>query len=346
MQAMIAMSGGVDSSVAALLALEQGYRCIGATLHLHDKNGAADADAVARRLGIPFHAFDAMEQFDRLVKDHFLQCYEQGLTPNPCIRCNRYLKFGHLLDLALGMGCDKLVTGHYARICQESATGRYLLKKAADPAKDQSYFLSCMNQHQLSHSLFPLGELPKTEVRRIAQDNGFLNAKKKDSQDICFVPDGDYMTFLERYSGKQYPAGDFLDQSGTVVGRHRGAVAYTLGQRKGLGLAMGQPVYVCGKNMAENTVTVSTEESLFHRGLLANEWNWISMDAPSAPLRVKAKARSRMQEQDATVYPGENGVCQVIFDEPQRAITPGQTVALYQGDTVVGGGIIIGAFHP
>lgn len=346
MQAMIAMSGGVDSSVAALLTLEQGYPCIGATLHLHGSNGAADAEAVARRLGIPFYTFNATEQFDRLVKDHFLQSYEQGLTPNPCVRCNRHLKFGHLLDIAQTMGCDKLVTGHYARICRESATGRYLLKKAADPAKDQSYFLCCMTQHQLSHSLFPLGELPKTEVRRIAEKNGFLNAGKKDSQDICFVPDGDYMAFLESYSGKQYPAGDFLDQRGAVVGRHRGAVGYTLGQRKGLGLAMGQPVYVCGKNMAENTVTVGTEDALFHRGLLANEWNWISIDSLTAPLRVKAKARSRMQEQDATVYPGENGFCRVIFDEPQRAITPGQTVALYEGDTVIAGGTITEAFHP
>lgn len=346
MQAMIAMSGGVDSSVAALLTMEQGYQCIGATLHLHDKAGAADAEIVARRLGIPFYAFDAMDRFDRLVKVHFVQCYEQGLTPNPCVQCNRYLKFGHLLDIALEMDCDKLVTGHYARICQDPASGRYLLKKAADPAKDQSYFLCCMNQHQLSHTLFPLGELPKTEVRRIAEENGFLNAKKKDSQDICFVPDGDYIAFLEGYSGKQYPAGDFLDQNGAVVGRHRGAVAYTLGQRKGLGLSMGQPVYVCGKNMAENTVTVSTEDALFHRGLLANDWNWISIDTLTAPLRVKAKTRSRMQEQDATVYPDENGFCRVVFDEPQRAITPGQAVVLYDGDTVIAGGTIAEAFHP
>ena len=197
-----------------------------------------------------------------------------------------------------------------------------------------------MNQHQLSHTRFPLGELTKDQVREIAREQGFVNARKRDSQDICFVPDGDYMAFLERYTGKHYPAGDFLNLDGHVVGKHRGAVGYTLGQRKGLGLAMGEPVYVCDKDMAANTVTVGPNEALFHRSLLANDWNWFPFPALTEPIRVKAKTRSRMTEQPATVYPAENGFARVEFDEPQRAITPGQAVVLYDGDLVVGGGTI------
>ena len=341
MRALIAMSGGVDSSVAALLAMDRGLDCIGGTMHLHDTACAADAAAVAQRLGIPFHEFDCREQFRQLVMDYFVRCYEEGGTPNPCIECNRHLKFGLLLERARELGCAYVVTGHYARIEFDEISGRHLLKKAADEGKDQSYFLCRLSQNQLAHTLFPLGGLTKAEVRRIAEENGFINAKKRDSQDICFVPDGDYMTFLEQYTGKHYPAGDFLDENGKVIGHHREAVAYTIGQRKGLGLAMGQPVYVCGKDMAANTVTVGPNDSLFRRELIADDWNWISIPQLSEPLRCKAKARSRMAEQDATVYPLENGQVKVIFDEPQRAITPGQTVALYAGDTVIGGGTIL-----
>ena len=340
MQALIAMSGGVDSSVAALLAMEQGLQCIGGTMHLHDKACAADAASVAQRLGIPFYEFDCMEQFQRQVMDYFVNCYEQGGTPNPCVECNRHLKFGHLLDIAQGLGCDYVVTGHYAQIELDTSTGRYLLKKAADAAKDQSYFLCRLSQDQLAHTLFPLGGLTKTEAREIAEKNGFINAKKRDSQDICFVPDGDYMAFLERYTGKDYPSGAFLDCQGNTVGTHRGAVAYTIGQRKGLGLAMGAPVYVCGKDMTANTVTVGPNETLFHSTLLANDWNWISIPHLTEPLRCKAKARSRMIEQDATVIPEKDGFARVVFDEPQRAITTGQTVALYDGDIVIAGGTI------
>ena len=340
MHALIAMSGGVDSSVAALLTQKLGYDCIGATMHLHDGACAADAAAVAERLGMPFYEFDCMAEFRREVMDHFVRCYEEGGTPNPCIECNRRMKFGRLLELALELKCRYVVTGHYARICYSEDTGRYLLKTAANAAKDQSYFLCRLTQHQLEHTLFPLGELTKAEARQIAEENGFINAKKRDSQDICFVPDGDYMTFLQVHTGKQYAAGDFLDSSGNVVGQHRGAVAYTIGQRKGLGLAMGQPVYVCGKDMARNTVTVGPNEALFSRALRANDWNWIAIPELTAPLRIKAKARSRMVEQDATVYPESNGFARVEFDEPQRAITSGQAVVLYDGDTVIGGGTI------
>ena len=342
MKAMIGMSGGVDSSVAAWLTAQAGYDCIGATmlLHISDGNDADDARNVADRMGIPFHIFDFSEAFCQIVKDGFVRSYEQGLTPNPCVTCNRHLKFDAFLRKAQELGCDKIVTGHYAQIGQDEA-GRYLLQKAADLQKDQTYFLYSLTQEQLAHTLFPLGGLTKQAARQIAQEQGFINAKKRDSQDICFVPDGDYLAFMERYTGKKYPAGHFLDQRGNIVGKHKGAVSYTIGQRKGLGLAMGAPVYVCSKDMQANTVTVGPNEALFHTTLIADDWNWIAIESLTAPIRVKAKARSRMVEQDATVYPIENGLARVVFDEPQRAITPGQAVVLYDGDTVVGGGTIL-----
>ena len=340
MKALIGMSGGVDSSVAVHLMMRAGFDCIGGTMLLHDStpDAAQDAEAVAARLGIPFYVFDLSERFRKAVMDDFVGCYERGLTPNPCIVCNRYLKFGAFLDIAWEMGCDCVVTGHYAKIEEEN--GRFLLKKAADEAKDQTYFLYTLTQEQLAHTRFPLGELTKVEARAIAEERGFINAKKRDSQDICFVPDGDYMAFMERYTGKTYENGNYLDLSGKVVGRHKGAVAYTLGQRKGLGLAMGAPVYVCDKDMAANTVTVGPNEALFHSSLRAADWNWIAIEYLKEPIRVMAKARSRMIEQPATVYPEEGGFARVEFDEPQRAITPGQAVVLYDGDTVVGGGTI------
>ena len=339
--AMIGMSGGVDSSVAAWLIQQQGIRCIGATMLLHDSAaGTEDAALVAKKLNIPFHIFDHCGAFRAQVMDDFVRCYEAGLTPNPCIRCNKTLKFGAFLEQALAMGCRYVVTGHYARIGQDPVSGRFLLRKATDMPKDQTYFLYSLDQRQLSHTLFPLGSLTKDEVRAIAEEQGFLNARKKDSQDICFIPDGDYPAFLQRYTGKDYENGDFLDQNGKVVGCHRGAVCYTLGQRKGLGLAMGAPVYVTGKDMACNTVTVGPNEALFHTTLLADDWNFIAFETLTAPLRCKAKARSRMEEQPATVYPEENGFCRVVFDEPQRALTPGQAVVLYDGDLVLGGGTI------
>ena len=339
--ALIGMSGGVDSSVAAHLIQQLGYRCAGATMLLcPGADTAADAKAVADRLGMPFYSFDLKKEFESQVMAPFVRCYEQGLTPNPCVECNRHLKFGTFLQLAKDLGYQHVVTGHYARIRQDAATGRWLLEKAADLAKDQTYFLYALTQEQLAATLFPLGELTKEAARAIAQEQGFLNARKKDSQDICFIPDGDYLAFMERYTGKTYTPGNYLDESGKVVGTHKGAVAYTLGQRKGLGLAMGAPVYVCGKDMEANTVTVGPNGSLFRKALLANDWNWISIAELTQPMRVSAKARSRMTEQPATVYPAEGGFARVEFDEPQRAITPGQAVVLYDGDTVVGGGTI------
>lgn len=339
--AMIAMSGGVDSSVAAYLTMEQGLNCCGGTMLLWDKNPncTRDAQAVCHRLAIPFHVFDGTEIFRRQVVEPFIAAYEAGLTPNPCIRCNCNLKFSWLLDRALELDCQYVVTGHYARISYDRAAGRYLLSAAPDRAKDQSYFLAGLTQHQLSHSLFPLGELTKQQVREIAENQGFLNARKKDSQDICFIPDGDYKAFMETYTGKTYPCGAFLDEAGHIVGQHSGAVGYTLGQRKGLGLAMGKPVYVCGKDMEKNTVSVGDESRLFAKTLWAEHCNFIPFDTLTAPLSVTAKARSRHLPQKASVYPEDGGI-RVEFDEPQRAITPGQAVVLYDGDLVIGSGTI------
>ena len=352
-KALIAMSGGVDSSVAACLMQEAGFTCIGATMLLCSDlvpegtvRPSDDAKAVAESLGMEFHVLDAMSEFKQNVVNYFVDSYEKGLTPNPCIQCNRHLKFSYLLDKALELGCDYLVTGHYARIRQDKDTGRYLLCKAADENKDQSYFLSCLNQHQLSHSLFPLGDMSgKDETRQIAIQKGLVTAKKHDSQDVCFIPDGDYAAFMERYTGKHYPAGDYLDMSGNKVGTHCGAVRYTLGQRKGLGIAMGEPVYVCAKDMNANTVTVGPESALFSQALRANDWNWGPFETLTHPIRVMAKARYRHIPQPATVYPEENGFVRVEFDSIQRAITPGQTVALYDGDVVVGGGVITEAIR-
>ena len=353
-QALIAMSGGVDSAVAAYLTSQAGYCCMGATMRLYDNtllgteqestccslDDVEDARSVAYRLGMPFYVFNFTSHFQEKVVDKFVRCYECGLTPNPCIDCNRYLKFEQLLRRATELGCDYVVTGHYARIEQDAATGRYLLRKALHTDKDQSYVLYSLTQEQLAHTLFPLGGMEKAEVRRIAEEQGFLNARKKDSQDICFVPDGDYLTFMERYTGKHYTPGNFLDLDGKVVGTHKGAAGYTLGQRKGLGLAMGAPVYVCGKDMEQNTVTVGPNDALFSKALLANGWNWFPFAQLTQPLRVKAKTRYRQAEQFATVYPEANGFARVEFDEPQRAVTPGQAVVLYDSDFVVGGGTI------
>lgn len=347
--AMIAMSGGVDSSVAAYLTAQQGYSCIGATMRLYrgeadgkcsSQKAVQDAEGVAKRLGIPFYVFDFEDEFRRKVMDSFVCAYEQGLTPNPCIDCNRYLKFDALLRKAEEMNCDYIVTGHYARIRRCEENGRYLLYRGLDAGKDQTYFLYTLTQRQLAHTLFPLGELTKAQTREIAGTQGFLNADKRDSQDICFVPDGDYLTFMEKHTGKNYRSGDFLDLNGKPVGRHKGAVGYTLGQRKGLGIALGQPVYVCSKDMKRNTVTVGPEQMLFHTQLRAADCNWVPFAELFAPLRVKAKTRSRQVEQAATVYPEEGGSIRVVFDHPQRAITPGQAVVMYDGDLVVGGGTI------
>ena len=349
---LIAMSGGVDSSVAAFLMKEQGCECIGATMKLfHNEDigvsrtktccsleDVEDARLVALRLGIPYYVFNFSDDFKGQVIDRFISSYERGATPNPCIDCNRYLKFERLYERARILGCDAIVTGHYARIEQEN--GRWLLKKSLDESKDQSYVLYSLTQDQLAHTRLPLGAMHKSETRRIAEEQGFYNADKPDSQDICFVPDGDYARFMENFTGKHYPAGDFLDVGGRKVGTHSGAVRYTIGQRKGLGLAMGAPVYVCAKDMQANTVTVGPESELFDTIVYANEVNWIAIPELKGPLRVTARTRYHQTEQPATVYPAGPDSFRLEFDQPQRAPTPGQAVVLYQGDVVLGGGTI------
>ena len=351
-RALIAMSGGVDSSVAAYLMKQAGFACVGATMRLYENEDMAapqagtccsledveDARAVAAKLGMPYYVFNFKEDFGRQVMDRFVAAYETGCTPNPCIDCNRFLKFDRMYRRARELGIGYVVTGHYARI-QQSETGRWLLLKGPDPQKDQSYVLYAMTQEQLAHTQFPLGALRKEEVRAIAAAQGFINAKKHDSQDICFVPDGDYAAFIRRRTGRTYPEGDFVDTTGRILGRHRGIIHYTIGQRKGLGLAMGAPVYVCGKDMQANTVTVGPEEMLFDRIVYADEVNWIAIPELTGPLRVTARTRYHQVEQAATVYPAECGF-RLEFDQPQRAPTPGQAVVLYQGDTVLGGGTI------
>ena len=343
--AMIAMSGGVDSSVAAYLTQQKGYTCIGATMQLHadgerSSQDIEDARRIAGLLNMPFYVFDFRNDFRCHVIEDFIRCYEAGLTPNPCVTCNRHLKFKSFLMKAQELGCDSIVTGHYARIREDLGAGRHLLYKAVDETKDQSYFLGLLTQEQLRHAQFPLGSFTKEQAREIAVQQGFLNARKRDSQDICFVPDGDFYGFIKHYTGKTYEPGIFLDLQGNTVGNHQGAVAYTLGQRKGLGIAMGEPVYVCEKDMNANTVTVGPNEALYHKKLLATGWSWFPFETLTKPMHVKARARSRMTEQPAWVYPLENGDVRVEFDEPQRAITPGQAIVLYEGDLVIGGGTI------
>lgn len=355
--ALIAMSGGVDSSIAAYFMMENGYRCEGTTMRLYrnedigrcgfhtccSQQDIEDAGEVAFQLDMPYEVLDFTMDFRQQIIEKFIRIYEMGGTPNPCIDCNRYMKFDKLLQFAHEKKLDYVVTGHYARIEWDEDLGRYLLKKALDDTKDQSYVLYTMTQKQLAHTLFPLGALHKKQVRELADQLHFVNARKHDSQDICFVPDGDYVKFMEEYTGKQYPCGNFLDQKGNIIGRHTGAVRYTLGQRKGLGLAMGAPVYVCEKSMEHNTVTVGAEAALYAKALLAEDMNWISFESLDKPIRVQAKTRYRQTEQWATVYPLEDGRVRVEFEVPQRAITAGQALVLYDGDVVVGGGTIVDA---
>ena len=352
--ALIAMSGGVDSSVAAYLMQAEGYDCVGTTMRLYrnediglgqfhtccSQRDIDDASEVAFQLDLPYEVLDFTPAFRAQVIDRFVRVYEAGGTPNPCIDCNRYMKFDELLRFARQRGLDCVATGHYARIAYDGAAGRWLLKKAVDESKDQSYVLYMLTQEQLAHTRFPLGERTKAEVRALAERLHFVNARKHDSQDICFVPDGDYVRFLEQYTGKRYPEGPFLDRDGAVVGTHRGAVRYTVGQRKGLRLAMGTPVYVCGKDMAANTVTVGPSSALYADTLIAEELNWIAIPRLDGPRRVKAKTRYRQTEQWATVRPEGPDRIRLVFDAPQRAMTVGQAVVLYDGDVVVGGGTI------
>ncbi|MBR6229910.1 MAG: tRNA 2-thiouridine(34) synthase MnmA [Eubacterium sp.] len=348
------MSGGVDSSVAALCMLEKGYRLEGTTMRLYKWDGKYrpktrtcctdrdmnDASEVAVKLGIPYTVTDYQEVFRTEVIEKFIRVYEEGGTPNPCIDCNRYLKFDRLLALAREKELNYIVTGHYARI-ERDETGRCHLRKAVDRTKDQSYVLFNLTQEQLRHTLFPLGEMTKDEVRQIAAEHGFVNAEKKDSQDICFIPDGDYASFIEKYTHTSFVPGHYLNTDGEVIGTHQGAIRYTIGQRKGLGVAFGEPMFVCDKSMEDNTVTLAREDAVFKTTLIADDLNWIAFDSLRESIRVRAKTRYRAKEADATVYPGEDGRVKVVFDEKQRAMTIGQAVVFYDGDEVVGGGTIL-----
>ena len=349
---LIAMSGGVDSAVAALLMQEQGHGCVGITMRLFDNEDAGvssrtccslqdaeEAERVANRLGIPFYVFNFSDDFRKRVIGRFVEEYQRGATPNPCIDCNRFIKFERLFERAVRLGMDYVVTGHYARV--EFYNGRYLLKKGADASKDQSYVLYAMTQEQLSRTLFPLGGMTKAEARALAARRGFSNAEKPDSQDICFVPNGDYAEFITRYSGEECPDGDYIDTAGNVLGRHKGHIRYTIGQRKGLAIALGKPMFVCAKNASANTVTLCEGDELYSRELYAEDFNWITFDdLGENEIRVKAKIRYNQKEQPATVRLAEGGRVHIVFDEPQRAIAAGQAVVLYDGDIVVGGGTI------
>ena len=352
MKALIAMSGGVDSSVAAFLMKERGFDCVGCTMKLYENedigipegrtccslDDVEDARSVAFRLGIPYYVFNFTGDFNKNVIDNFIKCYERGITPNPCIDCNRYMKFDRLYERAKVLGCDYIVTGHYARVEEEN--GKFFLKKALDPDKDQSYVLYFLNQEQLAHTMFPLGSITKDKTRETAEKNGFVNFNKPDSQDICFVPDGDYAKVIEERTGRVYPKGSFVGRDGRIYGEHKGIINYTIGQRKGLGISAPEPLYVLSINPENNTVVLGSNDDLFTDELYADNFSWISGEAPTEEFRCSAKIRYRQKEQPATVTPLENNRVKIKFDAPLRAITPGQSAVLYDGDTVLGGGII------
>lgn len=354
-KAIIAMSGGVDSSVAAYLMKKEGYECIGATMKLYDNEDIGvekqktccslsdieDARSVARNLDMPYYVFNFTDNFEQEVIYRFVNTYIEGGTPNPCIDCNRYIKFEKLMNRMYELDYDYVVTGHYARIEKDEHTGRVLLKKGLDEAKDQSYVLYNMTQEQLAHTLFPLGKYKKSEIREIAEEQGFINAKKHDSQDICFVPDGDYAKFIEGYCGKTFPEGDFVTEEGQVLGTHKGMIRYTIGQRKGLGLSLPAPLYVCEKDVENNRVVLGENRKLFKTTLEASDMNWISIPNITKPIKCKAKIRYKQQEADAMVEKIDDEKVRIVFDEPQRGITRGQAVVLYDGDVVIGGGRIL-----
>ena len=353
-RAAVGMSGGVDSSAAAWLLKEQGYAVIGVTMKLFGNDDIAvqgesrccslddveDARAVARRLAIPHYVFNFGDEFHRQVMAPFAAAYERGETPNPCVECNRCLKFGAMLRRGRELDWDKAATGHYVRLEQDLGAGRWLLKRAAYRKKDQSYVLWPLNQEQLAHSLFPLGGLSKEDVRQIAAEQGFVNARKRESQDICFVPDGDYAAFIARCVGEPSPEGDFLDAEGRVLGRHKGFLRYTRGQHKGLGLVTEQPLYVQRKDPDTKAIYLGPDAALYSREATVRDCSWIAVEALTEPRRVTAKIRHSRQDCPATVEPLEGGRVRILFDEAQRACAPGQSAVFYEGDAVLGGGFL------
>ena len=345
-----AMSGGVDSAAAALLLQQAGCDVTGVTLRRHHYKdrpglcGSADdietARSVAAGMGIPHVVLDLCDLFQKQVMDRFVWAYTHGRTPNPCIDCNREIKFGALLDWALDQGADAIATGHYARVRFDEAAHRWQLLRGADRRKDQTYFLYQLTQRQLAHLLLPVGDYEKPALRALAAAHGLSNAQKADSQDICFVPDGDYVSFLRQYGGVEPVPGDFVDESGQVLGRHQGLECYTIGQRKGLGVSANAPLYVLGKDLDHGTVLLGGDDRLYTRELTAERVNWLSIPEPDGPLPVTAKTRYSQREAAATVEPLPGGCIRMVFAEPQRAITPGQAVVFYDGDLVLGGGTI------
>lgn len=350
--ALIAMSGGVDSSVAAFEMVKNGYKCMGCTMRLYENdmigedilgtccsiNDTNDARAVCDRIGIPYNIYHYEAEFKDKVIEPFVCSYERGETPNPCIRCNRYLKFDSLYKKAQEMGYDYIVTGHYARIREKD--GRFYLLKAKDLNKDQSYVLYDLTEEQLSHTAFPLGEYTKNQVREIADENGFVTSHKKESQDICFVPDGDYAGMIERYRGHGYEKGNFVDLEGNILGTHDGIINYTIGQRRGLGIPADRRLYVTRLNVDKNEVILADNADLFKTDLIIRDFHWITGEVPLEPVRCSAKIRYRHKEQPATLTVLDDNTARLSFDEPQRAITAGQSAVLYDGDIVLGGGII------
>jgi tRNA-specific 2-thiouridylase len=346
------MSGGVDSSVTALLLQQAGYECVGATMRLYDSiriactqptccslDDVEDARKVAARLGMPFEVLDFRDDFEERVIGRFVDEYARGRTPNPCIMCNRHLKFDRLMAAATAMGCDFLATGHYARV-ERGADGRFHLRCGMDPKKDQSYVLYTLEQDQLARLLLPLGGLSKADVRRIAEENGLVNARKRESQDICFVPDGDYAGFLERQGVTGEP-GDFLNQQGAVVGEHRGIVHYTIGQRKGLGLAFGHPVYVTAIDADANTVTVGPREALSVDEFAVDDMVWTAGLVPAAPVEAEVRTHYHARRVPVRILAdGKRALVEPLAE--LHAVAPGQAAVFYQGDEVVGGGTITG----
>lgn len=350
---VVAMSGGVDSSVAAALLIEQGYRVTGIMMRLWSEETAAggahnrcctpdqmaDARRIAGKLGMPFFVLDTKDVFHKRIVQFFIDQHTDGVTPNPCLECNRQIRFDFLQQHALGLGADYLATGHYARIGRDHA-GRFTLLAGLDPAKDQSYVLSVMGQEQLGHALFPIGEFEKPEVRRLAAKFGLPTASKKDSQDLCFLGDGDYRRFLREHAPERMTAGPIVRRDGAVVGEHGGLANYTIGQRKGLGVYAPEPLYVIAVNPAANALVVGTAEELGSRELTARRVNWVSGEKPDGPFRAEVKIRYKARPAPALVEPLDGARICVSFDEPLRDITPGQGAVVYQGSRCLGGGVI------